>query len=67
VPVVCYSGSETKAHPFTGVDEADNWDSLQVRSHSWIFHAEMLTVYTLNRPNTTAHAEVDVKACQPYV
>jgi hypothetical protein len=23
-----YSGSEAKAHPFTGGDEADNWESI---------------------------------------
>jgi len=30
-----YSGSEAKAHPFTGVDEADNWKPFHVRSHGW--------------------------------
>jgi len=38
-----YSGSEAKAHPFTGVDEADNLESIHARSHGWIFHAEMPT------------------------
>ena len=42
---VVYSGSKAKAHPFTGVDEADNGESLHARSHGWIFHAEMPNVY----------------------
>jgi len=29
------SGSKAKAHPFTGVDEADNWESLYTRSSGW--------------------------------
>ena len=33
--VASYSGSEAKAHPFTGVDEADNWKPFHVRSHGW--------------------------------
>jgi len=30
-----YSGGKAKAHPFTGVDEADNWESIHARSHDW--------------------------------
>ena len=31
-----YSGSKANAHPFTGVDEADNWAPFDARSYSWI-------------------------------
>jgi len=44
---VTYSSSEAKAHSFTGVDEADNWESLHARRHGWIFHVEMPNVYVI--------------------
>jgi hypothetical protein len=34
-PCCDYSGSEVKAHPFTGADEADNWESIHARSSGW--------------------------------
>ena len=42
-----YSGSEAKAHGFSHVDEADNWEPFHARSHGWIFHAEMSNIHMI--------------------